>query len=347
MEVKNGYKAEKFNTNFSTDGWLGLYMGAVLVNIFATVMRIPLPYLLDDSFMTGIVTALLSIIQVFAMIFLMVAAYSKAILVFVNTLSLDGKQFSTKLDYNSIFSVILANILLSIFTIGIYIPWGYKAIIDKIIENTEYEGSKCFKFSSYASQLFSFIVISIVVMFVLAFVLVLSFVIVFNNGGVIGIMFFPIMMVLLISFVATACAMQVFTINWAINLKMTSDRKNATYSLNINISSAILFYLGQTMLLMITLGFYVGAYMINIYEYFISRTIEKTNENITGHLRFVKPVGKGAGFLLGQVILTHITAGFYSPFALVEYSRFFINNTYLDTIEKKEEEEVNTIIINP
>jgi membrane protein len=344
MEVKNGYKAEKFTTNFTTDGWLGLYMGAMIVNILVSIIRIPLPYIINDGMMSGIITTLLSVGQAFLMVFLIVAAYSKAIIVFINTLSLDGKRFSTNLDYNSIFSVMLANILLSIFTIGIYIPWGYKAIIDKIVENTEYEGNKCFKFSSYASQLFSFIVVSIVIMFILAFAIGLSIVIVVNYSGVIGIMIFPIMIVLFIAFFAVICAMQVFTINWAINLKIASDKKNATYTLNLNVSSAILFYLGQTMLLVITFGFYVGAYMMNIYDYFVSRTVEKTDGNITGHFRFVKPIGKGAGFLLGQVILTHLTAGFYSPFALVEYSKFFINNTYLDTI--KTEEETETILIS-
>lgn len=344
MEVKNGYKAEKFTTNFTTDGWLGLYMGAMIVNILVSIIRIPLPYIINDGMMSGIITTLLSVGQAFLMVFLIVAAYSKAIIVFINTLSLDGKRFSTNLDYNSIFSVMLANILLSIFTIGIYIPWGYKAIIDKIVENIEYEGNKCFKFSSYASQLFSFIVVSIVIMFILAFAIGLSIVIVVNYSGVIGIMIFPIMIVLFIAFFAVICAMQVFTINWAINLKIASDKKNATYTLNLNVSSAILFYLGQTMLLVITFGFYVGVYMMNIYDYFVSRTVEKTDGNITGHFRFVKPIGKGAGFLLGQVILTHLTAGFYSPFALVEYSKFFINNTYLDTI--KTEEETETILIS-
>ena len=344
MEVKNGYKAEKFTTNFTTDGWLGLYMGAMIVNILVSIIRIPLPYIINDGMMSGIITTLLSVGQAFLMVFLIVAAYSKAIIVFINTLSLDGKRFSTNLDYNSIFSVMLANILLSMFTIGIYIPWGYKAIIDKIVENTEYEGNKCFKFSSYASQLFSFIVVSIVIMFILAFAIGLSIVIVVNYSGVIGIMIFPIMIVLFIAFFAVVCAMQVFTINWAINLKIASDKKNATYTLNLNVSSAILFYLGQTMLLVITFGFYVGAYMMNIYDYFVSRTVEKTDGNITGHFRFVKPIGKGAGYLLGQVILTHLTAGFYSPFALVEYSKFFINNTYLDTI--KTEEETETILIS-
>jgi len=347
MEVKNSYKSERFSTNFSTDGWLGLYIGAMLINILVNIIRIPLSYLFVNAMMVGMITTLISIAQACLMIFLIVAAYSKAIIIFVNTLSLNGKKFTTNLDYNSLFSVMLANILLSIFTIGIYLPWGYKAIIDKIIENIEYEGSKPFKFSSYASQLFSFMVISIVIIFVLVFVLVLSFVIVYNYGGVIGVMFFPIMIVLFVAFIAVICAIQVFTINWAINLKMTSDGKDVLYTLNINVSSAILFYLGQTMLLLITFGFYAGAYMINVYDYFVSRTVGKTDGNIIGHFRFVKPIGKGAGFLLGQVILTSLTMGFYHPFALVEYSKFFINNTYLDTIEEKGTEITETVLINP
>ena len=93
------------------------------------------------------------------------------------------------------------------------------------------------------------------------------------------------------------------------------------------------------MLLVITFGLYIGAYMINIYDYFVSRIVEKTDGNITGNFRFVKPIGKGAGFLLGQVILSGLTIGFYSPFALVEYSKFFINNTYLDSIETEQDIE--------
>ncbi|MGP1437785.1 MAG: DUF898 family protein [Treponema sp.] len=346
MEIKSGYKIEKFNTSFGTDGWLGLYMAAMVVNIFVNILQIPLSYLIGDALMAGVIKALFSVLQLFVMLFFMVAAYSKAILVFINTLSLDTKKFSTNLDYNSLFSVMLANTFLIVFTLGLYLPWAYKAIIDKIVNNVEYQGSKCFKFNSLPFPLFAFILISFVIIFVLIFVMAFSFIIVLGFGGIINLMFFPITIILFLSFISVICAMQVFMINWIINIKIASAEKNATYTLNINISSAVLFYLGQVMLLLVTFGFYIGAYMINIYEYFVSRIVEKTDENITGHFRFAKPANKGAGFILGQVILTTLTAGFYYPFALVEYSRFFVNNTYLDLIETKEVES-DTILINP
>ncbi len=350
MEFRNGYKIERFNTNFNTNGWASLYIGAMVINLLATFMNIPFSYLLVGSSMYGVVSVLLFTVKTFAMFFLIIAAYSKAILIFINTLSLDGKKFKSDLAYSSLFFVIFANILLSIITIGIYIPWGYKAIIDKIVKNIEYEGKKCFKFTSLASKLFSFIVISIVTLSIVTFALVLSIVVMYKYGDLVALMFlpfiiFPILIVLFFSFIAVICAIQVFTIDWAINLKMDSEVKNATYTLNINASSAILFYLGQTLLLVITFGFYIGAYMMNIYNYFVSRIVEKTDGKITGNLRFIKPTDRGASFLLSQVIMSMMAFGFYSPFALVEYSKFFVNNTYLETIETNKEDEI--IVINP
>ena len=102
-----------------------------------------------------------------------------------------------------------------------------------------------------------------------------------------------------------------------------------------------MFYIGQFILLTITFGLYSGAYLINLYEYFSSRIVEKQGDITTGRIVFRKPLDKGAGFLLLQVFLSFLTMNFYTPFAYVEYIKFFVNNTYLET--KGDFVEVKTI----
>ena len=69
MEFRNGYKIERFNTNFNTNGWASLYIGAMVINLLATFMNIPFNYLLVGSSMYGVVSVSLFTIKTFAMFF--------------------------------------------------------------------------------------------------------------------------------------------------------------------------------------------------------------------------------------------------------------------------------------
>lgn len=130
--------------------------------------------------------------------------------------------------------------------------------------------------------------------------------------------------------------LSIFTLNWFINIGFSSAKKSCTYTLDVNIGSAVMFYMAQIILCVLTLGLYTGAYLINMYEYFTNRIVEKQDGKVIGRFIFRKPVNKGALFLLGQVILCMITFGFYIPFAYVEYAHFFVNNTYLQTKDETE-----------
>jgi|GEM_PF-952577 len=341
---------KKFNTNFSVKKWAILYFLAMALNLAFNIGSKPLLTMLGhNSVIMIVVSYVLSITQMLILLFFSSIVYAKAILFFINTLSLDDNKFAIKTEESSFVAFVLSNIVICIVTLGIYIPWAYKAIVDKIVTNTEYASNGRFSFRSKASTLFCFnIVCFLIALFILGSIIgVFAFIIAGMKNGRgsssflfllknIGILFLISLFALIIVFFLVLLlfvVMRTFMLKWLGNLTYTSENKNRIYVMDINMKDAVFFTLGQTLLLCITIGFYSGAYMLNIYTYFSEHIVEKDGDKNTGALGFKKPADKGAGYLLLQVILSIITVGFYTPFAWVSYARFFVNNTYLITEE--------------
>ena len=328
---------KRFNTAFSTNGWVGLYIVTILVGLFIGLLRLPIPYIISDVGTQTILQFATMLFQWLITILLISATASKAVLHFINTLSLDNKQFSTRLNYNAFFTFVLSNILVSVFTLGLYVPWAYKSVACKLAESIEYDGDGRFRFLSLPSKLFIFILVSLVIMLFLSVILALTlYLVIVSENMVLWFLVFVFFLIFVVALSAIVVMMHVFILNWFINIGFSSGKKSCTYTLDIDIVCAVMFYIGQLMLCFLTLGLYTGAYLINMYEYFTNKIVEKQNGEVTGRLMFKRPSDKGAIFLLGQVILSFLSLGFYRPFAYVEYANFFIKNTYLETKDEPE-----------
>lgn len=334
---------KRFITMFNTQGWMGIYIVGVLIHWFMSVLFTAISYFfLEEPDMSAVINLGISVLQILITSFFYTMAYTKAIILLINKTSLEGKRFSTELVHSQFFFFMFSNILVCVFTLGIYVPWAYKAIINRIAESIKTEDGGSFSFLSKSSALFSVFVISLALIFITAILSTLSFVVAMKFDGILALSFFLIALVFIVAFLASVVAMQVSIINWCINFSYISPNKKVTYTLNVNIVSAIFFYLGQLFLVAITLGFYMGAYMLNVYEYFVNKIEERESGMQTGKMFFIRPIGKGAGFLLLQVILSALTAGIYVPFAYTEYARFFINNTFLYVKDEHVKDEQNT-----
>lgn len=351
-------KEKKFNTDFSIRGWAVLYFVAVGLNWALNIASNSLLKMAGHNYIMTVVTVyLLSIVQVFLVWILYILAYGKALLFFINTLSLGENKFAIKIGENSFLKFMLANMVISIVTLGIYFPWACKMIADKLTANTEYTGGGHFDFRSKASKLFVFnfvcVAIALLIIGILIAVITVvlmpiighgrgdataSFLLLLKHIGTIFVVAVGGFLVIFFVVATFAVIMQVFMVKWLCNVGYTSQAKNRVYILDINMKDATLFTLGQTLLLCITIGFYSGVYLLNIYTYFSVCIIEKDGDKKTGRLVFKKPDDKGAGYLFLQVLLSVITLGFYVPFAQVAYAKFFINNTYLNTEEGEEED---------
>ena len=347
---------KRFDSKFGVAGWCILYFIAFAFLFVSAIFSTPLIRMLTYNCsydLAKMIGSLFSLICALGFLTLFLLAFYKAFLFFINTLSLGGNKFSINIEENSFLIFVLSNILLSIVTIGIYAPWAYKAVTDKIIANTEYEGGGRFEFRSKAWDLFLFTIVCVGI--ALLIIAVLAGINVFlikglDSGNVsvsqvlmrgLGAILFAFFSFIVSWFVnlLLSVIIQVIMLKWFCNLSYTSETKNRVYVMEIDMKEAVLFMLGQTLLLTITIGFYAGVYLVKVYAYFSSHIVEKDGDKITGRLVFKKQEELGALYLFLQLFLTGITLGIYGPFALVACTKALINNIYLSTEEDGVERE--------
>jgi len=346
---------KRFDSKFSVTGWCILYFIAFAFLFVSTIFSAPLIRMLTYNCsydLAKLIGSLYSLICALGFLTLIFLAFYKSFLFFINTLSLGGNKFSINIEENSFLIFVLSNILLSIVTIGLYAPWAYKAVTDKIIANTEYEGGGRFEFRSKAWDLFLPALVCVGI--ALLIILVLTGINVFLIKGIdssvsvsqvlmrgLGAIFFAFFTFIVSWFVnlLLSVIIQVIMLKWFCNLSYTSENKNRVYVMEIDMKEAVLFMLGQTLLFTITIGFYGGVYLLKVYAYFSSHIVEKDGDKITGRLVFKKQEELGALYLFLQLFLSGITLGIYGPFAIVACTKALINNIYLSTEEDGVERE--------
>lgn len=342
---------KKFKTDFSTDGWVKYWFFYVAVMfIFFAVYIISMSNVMSiayghaflnpassigmrrgaEQFM-GLYSLISSANIIYAIAAWLAAAFvlCKAVGFFVNSVSLDGEKFSYTGNSNELFKKMAGMIFLSLITLGIYTPWMYENVIKYIAANTKI-GDKNLTFNSKGGTLLGYYAICFAVIFVLYLVVIIT---VF--ALTVYEYFFWLLFFVIFSIIGIACAFQAFFINWIANFSF-GDKK---ISLDIDIEKSISFLIGQAVLVIVTIGFYFPAAMINTYKYFVSRlTVKKESKEIA---RFcVEDTSGGYGLIFGQYFLMWITMDIYMPWGYTEIIKFFVNRT---SVEIKDEEAVRTV----
>jgi uncharacterized membrane protein YjgN (DUF898 family) len=86
----------------------------------------------------------------------------------------------------------------------------------------------------------------------------------------------------------------------------------------------------QMLLSVLTLGVYLPAAYIKVYRYFVGQSEIHSEQKPEASLGFRGQTGSGFGLLWGQLLLTVITVGIYTPWALSRVGRWFLTNTYVE-----------------
>jgi uncharacterized membrane protein YjgN (DUF898 family) len=86
----------------------------------------------------------------------------------------------------------------------------------------------------------------------------------------------------------------------------------------------------QFLLSVVTLGIYLPAAYIRIYRYFVEHTEIRSDQDAVGRLGFDGQTSRGFGFLWGQILLTLITVGIYTPWAWAKVGKWFLSRTYVE-----------------
>jgi len=91
---------------------------------------------------------------------------------------------------------------------------------------------------------------------------------------------------------------------------------------------SVLRILGQFALTLVTLGIYYPAAVLNLYRYFASRTVVYREDRPSGSFGFDGDTSRGFLLIWGQILLTLVTAGIYTPWAICRISQWIYRYSY-------------------
>jgi hypothetical protein len=89
-------------------------------------------------------------------------------------------------------------------------------------------------------------------------------------------------------------------------------------------------FLQLILTLLSALVYWPGAY-IRLYAYFARRTVLVEGGSVRQAVGFDGPVGAGFLLLWGQTLLTLVTLGIYTPWAMARIGRWFAEHTTLQS----------------
>jgi uncharacterized membrane protein YjgN (DUF898 family) len=219
--------------------------------------------------------------------------------------------------------VIGQGILLSMITLGIYIPWFIRNMNRFFINNSSYNSNHFTFFGEGGKLLLIFACTIVVPLFILLFLIVnyLKF-----NITEQSILFkFVYQMIVLLIMVPYLYLVY----KWMVNIKY----KGYYIRWETEFFPTVKKFAWELILTMITFGIYFPMAFIHLYKYFTDRT--KTNvvdgQKIT--FGFNEDPIDDFLFIWGQLFLTFITLGIYYPWAFCKITKRVLGRTYIITNE--------------
>ncbi|MFW5820892.1 MAG: DUF6693 family protein [Bacteroidota bacterium] len=248
---------------------------------------------------------------------------SLALMFFIYKLSIENVEYDNERlgfsgDMGKFFRIIVKGILLTVITIGIYLPWFVKEVYGFFIEESSYR-QKHFKFLAKASDLF--------VVFLLAFLIPMIILAIFfhdNNYrdySMKGYLYNNIQTVILAPFIF-------FYYRWFINIKFSDFH----IKFDADIMEGIGVVLLQTLLITLTFGIYFPVGYLKIYRYYLNKTKVEDEAGKKIHLDYEMDSTNDFLFIWGQTLLSIITIGIYSPWAYCKVMGRVLGKTSLEEL---------------
>ncbi len=270
-----------------------------------------------SNFEPGSTSSYYALGSIFALIFI---AY--LLMFYIIKLLIEGVAFK---DISIIFSgefkvfagKLLLGCFLSVITLGIYLPWFVKKIYSYFVEESSYN-SNSLQFKGTGRKLFVIILLTLIIpVFLLAFVLGIL-----SSNGTIPANSIPIILSFTYLIILPPYLYCVY--KWMVNF----DYKGYNISWETKFWNSIGKIFLEIFLSIITLGIYFPMALIKLYEYFVSKTVAKSDEIKKG-FGFDKDNLKDFLFFWGQILLTIITLGIYYPWLICNVGKRLINKTYI------------------
>ncbi len=245
------------------------------------------------------------------------------------TVALGSARFSFDGKPGEYAKMNLSGILLSILTLGFYGPWYYRNVIAYCVSHTEYAGTRG-KFEGKAGKYLKYILLGLGIPLFIWFIVLSALVAgIMMTSGEAGLDMSSLMMVTLVSYAFLFLLMAPFiylTYKWFVNISWN----NGVISLEARFFPSVFYIIGQILLCFVTFGIYLPAMYVNMWRYFVGKATYEEN-GAKAEFGFDGKTGKGFALLWGQFLLTIVTVGIYSPWAVARCTRFFVENTFVET----------------
>ena len=237
----------------------------------------------------------------------------------INSISCKDEKLVFRGNFNEMVKITIKGMLLTIITLGIYSVWFIRNVVRFYADNTSYKGQKI---SFKGTGLYLFVVIFLYMLVVSIFA--------FLAGYLVSVSPYSSIILMVVTFPITLAVYLFYVYNWYINFEFAG--KKITFRADQKCKT-ILFLLGQSLLVILTLGLYTPFYIVALYKFYVTRIdIKDDNNSITHSLGCDLKCGADSLYIFGQTLLTIITLGLYYSWAYCNISKRFINKTYIKEI---------------
>jgi uncharacterized membrane protein YjgN (DUF898 family) len=225
-------------------------------------------------------------------------------------------------NFGRFFGLFLPGFILSITTLGIYIPWFIKKMQSFFVNNSSYNSNNL-KFKGKGGDLFIILLITFFIPYVFILVLFTLYTLANNMQDS------PAANALLR--IVTTFVMipyMYFLYKWLVNIKY----KNYLIVWKTDAWDACGKIFVQILLSVITLGIYYPMAFLKLYKYFTGKTVAISDEK-TKTFGYDLEAGDDFLFIWGQILLTIVTLGIYYPWAACKIANRIMGKSYVEDME--------------
>lgn len=214
---------------------------------------------------------------------------------------------------------VVGGLLLSLITIGVYMPWFCRNMVSYLASQTRFGGAPVV-FRGKPGKLFVYGLLSFALPLV-ALIVVLA--LLFQGMGTAhGAS--PLRSILIAAITFIVFTPYVYLVyRWYMDFESSGVR----IRWKTGFGPSCGFILGQICVTAITLGIYWPAAFLRIYKYFAERTVLESGDAELGRLYFEGKLGKGFLLLWGQCLLSIVTLGIYLPWAIAKTNGWLIGQS--------------------
>jgi len=240
-------------------------------------------------------------------------------------LSVEGRAFSFGGDTNDYLVLNVKGFLLSVVTLGIYLPWYTRSVLDYLARETSFEGESA-RFTGKPGRLLLIVLGFLVVLVVLVFSLVGSTVASMALSATPTPRLSAMIPIFVLVFVVTA---PLIYLVYAWMVQFSWKGLKVRWTTRVLPASAVV--LGQLGLTVLSLGLWCPGATLVLYRYFVRHTVVEDETGALVNFSFEGSLGEGWKYLWIQALLTLVTLGFYGAWSWTNVTRWLATRTKAET----------------